>query len=52
MTGQLGIFHEIRLAVLAVVGLIVIGTVGYMALEGWTALDAFYMTVITIFTVG
>ncbi|UCD77804.1 MAG: potassium channel protein [Desulfobacterales bacterium] len=29
-----------------------IGTAGYMIIEGWKFLDAFYMTVITISTVG
>ncbi len=52
MTGQLGIFREIRLAAMAIALLIGIGTVGYVWLEGWSALDAFYMTVITVFTVG
>ena len=28
------------------------GTIGYMLLEGWSAWDAFYMTVITVTTVG
>jgi voltage-gated potassium channel len=28
------------------------GTLGYMLIEGWSAWDAFYMTVITITTVG
>lgn len=28
------------------------GTVGYMAIEGWGAWDAFYMTIITVTTVG
>ena len=28
------------------------GTVGYMAIEGWDAWDAFYMTIITVTTVG
>jgi voltage-gated potassium channel len=28
------------------------GTVGYVAIEGWSAWDAFYMTVITVTTVG
>lgn len=32
---------------------VVIGTLGYLSIEdGWTLLDAFYMTVITITTVG
>jgi len=33
-------------------GLLVVGTLGYVALEGWPVIDAFYMTVITISTVG
>jgi voltage-gated potassium channel len=28
------------------------GTIGYVAVEGWSAWDAFYMTVITVTTVG
>jgi len=32
--------------------ILVIGTIGYMILEGWGFLDALYMTVITISTVG
>ena len=32
--------------------ILVIGTIGYMMLEGWQLLDALYMTVITITTVG
>ena len=28
------------------------GTAGYMVIEGWSAWDAFYMTMITITTVG
>lgn len=33
-------------------GLLVLGTIGYIVLEGWPLIDAFYMTVITISTVG
>ena len=29
-----------------------LGTLGYMMFEGWGALDAFYMTVITLATIG
>ena len=39
-------------AVALLVSVIVGGTVGYVAIEGWNAWDAFYMTVITITTVG
>jgi voltage-gated potassium channel len=31
---------------------ILLGTAGYMAIEGWNAFEALYMTVITITTVG
>jgi voltage-gated potassium channel len=31
---------------------LLIGTCGYMAIEGWPAFDAFYMTVITLATIG
>jgi voltage-gated potassium channel len=37
-------------ALLAVV--IVYGMLGYMLIEGWGLLDSFYMTIITISTVG
>ncbi len=38
---------------LAVLGLVlVVGTTGYMVIEGWVFLDALYMTVITVGTVG
>ena len=29
-----------------------IGTAGYMAIEGWSFLDAIYMTITTVTTVG
>lgn len=35
-----------------VIGLITIGVVGYMVVEGWSFLDALYMVVITLATVG
>lgn len=40
------------LAVALFAFVIVVGTAGYMAIEGWPAWDAFYMTVITVTTVG
>lgn len=39
-------------SLLLVVGVIAVGTLGYMLIEGWGFLDALYMTVITISTVG
>src|SRR4051812_54511 len=40
------------LVLLVVIAVVLGGTAGYMAIEGWNAWDAFYMTVITITTVG
>lgn len=34
------------------VTLVVLGTTGYMMIEGWTLLDSLYMTVITLSTIG
>ncbi|MCB0819377.1 MAG: NAD-binding protein [Bacteroidetes bacterium] len=45
-------FRQIRLAALMVILVIATGTVGYMFIEKFPALDAFYMTMITIGTVG
>jgi voltage-gated potassium channel len=39
-------------AVALLISVIVGGTLGYMAIERWSAWDAFYMTVITVTTVG
>ena len=41
-----------RLVAGVILGVHVVGTVGYVLIEGWTAWDAFYMTVITVTTVG
>jgi len=36
----------------ALAAIIIVGTVGYIVIEGWAFLDALYMTIITITTVG
>ena len=41
-----------RLVALVIVAVHVAGTVGYVLIEGWSPWDAFYMTVITVTTVG
>jgi voltage-gated potassium channel len=41
-----------RLVPLVIVAVHVAGTVGYVLIEGWSPWDAFYMTVITVTTVG
>lgn len=40
------------LAIAFLVSIVAGGTVGYMVIEGWSAWDAFYMTAITVTTVG
>jgi len=35
-----------------VLSILIIGVLGYILLEGYTLIDAFYMTIITIGTVG
>ena len=44
--------HRVLRAVAMLVGVVVVGTAGYMLIAGWGFLDALYMTVITIGTVG
>jgi len=42
----------LRLAIALLFSVLVAGTAGYVLIEGWAAWDAFYMTVITVTTVG
>jgi len=44
--------RRLRFALLIILGLIAAGTVGYYVLEGMSFLDALYMTIITLTTVG
>jgi len=39
-------------AALLLAGVVLFGTIGYVVLEGWSWFDAFYMTIMTITTVG
>jgi len=43
---------KLKYLLIAVPLLILLGAIGYRAIEGWGWLDSFYMTVITLFTVG
>lgn len=43
---------RISLSILAIILALTAGTVGYMSIEGWSAFDSFYMTVITLATIG
>lgn len=42
----------LRLSMALLVAVIAIGTLGYVAIEGWSLFDAFYMTITTITTIG
>ena len=44
--------REVAFGTAALVTLLTVGTVGYMGIEGWTPMDAFYMTFITLTTIG
>ena len=44
--------REIMIASLSLVLLLAIGTAGYVALEGWSWMDGFYMSFITLTTIG
>ncbi len=37
---------------MVLISVLTIGTAGYMLIEGWTLLDALFMTVITMSTIG
>ena len=45
-------FKEIYFSIFLLTLIVVIGTIGYMAVEGYTVVQAFYMTIITVSTVG
>jgi len=44
--------RKVMRGLVMLVGILVLGTAGYMVIEKWELLDALYMTVITITTVG
>lgn len=44
--------RHIRIAILAIIGIIASGTIGYMVIENWSLLDSLYMTIISITTTG
>lgn len=46
------LYRKLAVAGSLIVGVLIMGTAGYMMLQGWNLLDAVYMTVITVATVG
>lgn len=47
-----GYYERVFIGVVSLAGLLAIGTVGYMIVEGWSFLDSLYMTVTAVTTVG
>ena len=45
-------YNRVVLGLLGLLIILMVGTAGYMLIEGWSLLDAFYMSAITITTVG
>jgi voltage-gated potassium channel len=52
MFNQLKGYKRFLLPVVLLNGLVVVGTLGYILLEDYSFINAFYMTIITIATVG
>jgi voltage-gated potassium channel len=50
----MGVFSPTRILIasLLAMGVIIGGTLGYVVIEGWTFLESFYMSAITVTTVG
>ena len=46
------LFYKVYYFILLLFLIVSGGTAGYMIIEGWSFIDAFYMTIITISTVG
>ncbi|MEO1289751.1 MAG: potassium channel family protein [Chloroflexota bacterium] len=44
--------RRLQLSLVLLLALNIVGTIAYVIIEGWSFVDAFYMTVITIGTVG
>ena len=48
----MSITHRLRIVISLLFGVVFIGTLGFEFIEGWSLLDSFYMTLVTISTVG
>src|SRR5215472_4216273 len=44
--------NSLRISILAILGTIAFGTIGYKLIMGWGWFDCFYFTVVTITTIG
>ena len=45
-------FKHLILCILLSILLVILGTIGYMIIEGWDIIDSLYMTIITLTTGG
>ena len=45
-------FYKVIYASIVLFAIVVTGTLGFMLVEGWSLLDSFFMTIITVSTVG
>ncbi|OQY28656.1 MAG: hypothetical protein B6244_06315 [Candidatus Cloacimonetes bacterium 4572_55] len=45
-------YQGLTISAIATLLTLIIGSVGFMAIEGWSFIDSFYMTIITLSTVG
>lgn len=45
-------YKKLRLSIISIIFITLTGTIGYRLIEGWSFLESFYMTVITVATVG
>jgi len=48
----MGLSQKLKLAIYILVSIVSVGIIGYMIIEGWSFVDALFMTVLTISTVG
>ncbi len=49
---NVSVFKKFILLLLLIVMILGVGTIGYVVIEGWNFFDSFYMTIITMATVG
>jgi len=45
-------FAKVYYAIFLLIIIVMMGTIGFMLVEGWSLFDSFYMTIITVSTVG
>ena len=46
------LWNRLRWGFFFMVGWVIVGTIGYLLIEGWSWFDSLYMTSITVFTIG